>query len=85
MTVEELKVEAKKLGYRIYKIPDYDCSCYLPYPNKSCKRKDGKWKCVDKYEPVKHRIRDRYGPITQCKRRKHDQMDEDRQNRKSQR
>ena len=32
---------------------DYHCSCHLHYPNNLVKRKNGKWKCVDRYECVK--------------------------------
>ena len=28
MTVEELKEEAQKLGYKIVKKPPYNCTCY---------------------------------------------------------
>lgn len=31
---------------------DYQCSCHIEYPNENCKFKNGKWKCVDKYEKV---------------------------------
>lgn len=49
MTLEELKAEAKKQGYYLLRKPDYDCSCYMPYPNKCCRRGNGNWICVDKY------------------------------------
>ena len=52
MTLEELKAEAKRQGYRLQKIPDYDCSCYMPYPNERHRHRNGKWKCVDRYEPA---------------------------------
>jgi hypothetical protein len=52
VTLEELKAEAKRQGYNLTKIPCYQCSCHEPYPNPCLKRKDGKWKCVDRYEPV---------------------------------
>ena len=32
MTLEELKAEADKLGYRLTKKPDYTCSCVAEYP-----------------------------------------------------
>lgn len=51
MTVEELREAAAALGYTIIKRPSYDCSCYVGYPNESFKKKNGKWKCVDCYEP----------------------------------
>ena len=52
MTYEELKQVADEMGYKLIKKPDYDCSCYCEYPNPLCKFKNGRWKCVDKYEPV---------------------------------
>ena len=52
MTLEELKAAANKLGYVVKKKPVYQCSCYLPYPNECLKRKNGKWRCVDKYRPI---------------------------------
>ena len=52
MTVEELKEEARKLGYNIAKKPVYDCSCWAKYPNKYVRKGNGKWKCVDCYEPI---------------------------------
>lgn len=30
----------------------YDCSCLMEYPNKKHKCKNGKWKCVDRYDFV---------------------------------
>ena len=54
MTLEELKAEAKRQGYKLQKIPDYDCSCYMPYPNERHRHRNGKWKCVDRYEPADH-------------------------------
>ena len=50
MTVSEVKREAARLGYRLQKIPPFDCSCYLPYPNERYRKKNGSWKCVDRYE-----------------------------------
>lgn len=44
MTLPELKAEAKRQGYRVSKIPDYDCACTLPYPKKE--------RCLKLYEPV---------------------------------
>lgn len=29
---------------------NYDCSCWCSYPNTLHKQKNGKWKCVDKFE-----------------------------------
>ena len=28
------------------------CSCYINYPNENHKMKNGRWKCVECYEPV---------------------------------
>lgn len=67
-TIEELKAEADKLGYRIVKKPDYDCSCYSTYPNESCKFKNGKWACIDKYRPIEKKRRSEYSPVTYCER-----------------
>lgn len=39
---------------------DWDCHCWCEYPNKHHKHKNGKWKCVDKYEC----IRDLAEPLT---------------------
>jgi len=66
MTKEELKTEAKKLGYVVAKKPIYQCSCYMPYPNECHKNKNGKWKCVDKYKPIKFECKSGYTPITKC-------------------
>ena len=30
-----------------------ECRCWSPYPNTSCKKLNGEWKCVDCYELVK--------------------------------
>ena len=68
MTLEELKAEAKRQGYTIQKIPAFQCSCYLPYPNESCRFKNGKSKC-DNYYPIKYKQRSRYDPITHCRRK----------------
>lgn len=66
MTEEELKAEADKLGYRVVKEPTYQCSCYMPYPNECHKHTNGKWKCVDKYRPIKFKRKGLYGPMTRC-------------------
>lgn len=66
MTEEELKAEAKKLGYVVAKKPIYQCSCYMSYPNECHKNKNGKWKCVDKYRPIKFKRKCRYNPMTKC-------------------
>ena len=31
---------------------DYDCSCWVDYPNDSLKKPNGKWICKDKYEYI---------------------------------
>lgn len=69
MTEEELKAEAASNGYRICKIPAYQCSCYMPYPNENHKNRNGSWKCNDKYEQIKFKQSSKYGPITKCKRK----------------
>ncbi len=68
MTAEELKAEADKLGYTIAKKPCYQCSCYSHYPNACHKNKNGTWKCVDKYRPIKFKSKSKYAPITRCQR-----------------
>ena len=30
-----------------------ECSCWMPYPNELCRKNNGSWKCVDKYENIK--------------------------------
>lgn len=57
MTINELRAEAEKLGYRLQKIPDYDCSCYIEYPNPNHMRKNGTWICIDRYENICFRKR----------------------------
>lgn len=69
MNDEELKAAAKKLGYVLVKKPCYQCSCYLPYPNESHKQKNGRWKCVDRYEPIEFDRKSLYSPITKCVRK----------------
>ena len=64
---DALKAEARKYGYRLQRIPPYQCSCYMPYPNENHKNKNGKWKCVDKYEPIKLKQSNRYGSTTHCR------------------
>ena len=39
-----------KDGYAKAKKKNYDCSCFADYPNENHKRKNGSWKCIDKYE-----------------------------------
>ena len=77
MTLDEVKKEAAKYGYRLQKIPDYDCSCYMPYPNENHRHKNGKWKCVDRYEPSQHKPKyDCYHmPCTFCNRKTTDTTD----------
>jgi len=65
MTVEELKEEAKKMGYVLKKESCYQCSCYCSYPNINHKRTNG-WKCVDKYKPIKFERKHRHQPKTRC-------------------
>ena len=69
MDDKELKEEALKKGYRLCKIPEYQCSCYVPYPNINHKNKNGRWKCVDDYEPMDYTPRSKSFPITHCKRK----------------
>lgn len=70
MTINELRAEAEKLGYRLQKIPDYDCSCYIEYPNPNHMRKNGTWICIDRYENIKdYEPRTIYSPITHCKKK----------------
>ena len=69
MTVAELKAEAEKLGYAVTKKPCYQCTCYMPYPNENHKNKNGTWKCIDKYEPIKYERKWRHSPITRCKKK----------------
>ena len=52
-TEEELKAEAKKLGYVVAKKPIYQCSCYMPYPNECHRQKNGNWKCIDRYKNIR--------------------------------
>ena len=68
MTIWEFRKEAQKKGYKL-KIPEYDCLCYRPYPNETCKTKSGEWKCVDDYEPIKAKPRDKLNPCTKCRRK----------------
>ncbi|MBR2255900.1 MAG: hypothetical protein IJ899_00880 [Blautia sp.] len=72
MTLEELKAEAKRQGYRLQKIPDYDCSCYMPYPNERHRHRNGKWKCVDRYEPAdpEHQYQCWNMPCTYCRKKR---------------
>lgn len=45
-----------------------ECSCWIPYPNKSHKRKNGHWKCVDDYKCV-HNIEHNPRRKTKCVKR----------------
>lgn len=65
MTEAELRAEAKKLGYVLVKKPCYQCTCYVPYPNKSHRYKNGRWKCVDEYRPIKFEHKG-HQPLTRC-------------------
>ena len=68
MTLDELRAEAEKLGYRLAKIPDYDCSCYRQYPNEGHKHKNGCWKCVDRFERIEdYKPRNQYSIVTKCR------------------
>ena len=29
-----------------------ECRCWVDYPNKSYKKENGKWKCIDDYECI---------------------------------
>lgn len=69
MTIEELQLEAKKKGYRLCKIPEYQCTCYMEYPNHCHKQKNGHWKCVDDYEPIKFKRKGLHNPMTRCRRK----------------
>lgn len=66
MTIEELRKQAEHMGYVLAKKPCYQCSCYSEYPNESHKFKNGKWKCVDKYKPMKWKRKYNQQPITKC-------------------
>ena len=68
MTEEELKIEAKKKGYRLIKTPRYTCTCYMPYPNECHRKKNGKWKCLE-YEPLKFKRTGEHYPMTRCRKR----------------
>lgn len=69
MTPSELKAEAKKQGLKVTKIPGYQCTCYASYPNENHKHKNGKWKCVDCYEPIKFKRVGVHYPETRCRRK----------------
>ncbi len=51
---------------------EWDCHCWMPYPNKYHKHKNGKWKCVDKYECIRDLVvpnTNYYDKATHCKRK----------------
>ena len=49
---------------------NYQCSCYMEYPNISCKKANGKWICVDKYEKVEGwKSPRKHGCKTHCRRK----------------
>lgn len=50
----------------------WDCHCWAHYPNINHKRKNGSWKCVDKYECIRDLIEPNlnyYDKATHCKRK----------------
>lgn len=67
MTEEELRAEAERQGFRLQRKPRWDCSCYMPYPNKGHKNKNGSWKCVDRYEPITMEQKSWHSPCTHCR------------------
>lgn len=49
---------------------DYQCSCWVHYPNESHKKKNGTWKCVDRYECVRDLVDGKnWDAATHCKRK----------------
>jgi len=40
-----------------------ECSCWLDYPNANHKRRNGHWKCVDKYECIRQLQRKQNGTV----------------------
>lgn len=44
---------------------EWDCSCWVEYPNTSHIHKNGKWKCKDRFE---HVGKSRYG-CTHCRKK----------------
>lgn len=67
--IDELRTEAKRKGFRLCKIPEYQCTCYMEYPNKNHKHKNGHWKCVDNYEPIKFKRIGESFPMTRCRKK----------------
>lgn len=48
----------------------YDCSCFVDYPNESHRKINGSWKCVDKYEKCEDwKSKSIYGCKTHCRRK----------------
>ena len=45
----------------------WDCSCWVNYPNKAHRKRNGEWKCVDSYECI--RDRKGYDGKTHCRRK----------------
>lgn len=66
MTISELREQAAQMGYVLAKKPCYQCSCYSQYPNEMHKFKNGRWKCVDKYKPMKWKRKYNHQPVTKC-------------------
>ena len=56
MTLDELRAEAKKHGYRLAKVPPYTCMCLCPYPRNE--------RCAERYEPVPSK-----GQYTHCRKK----------------
>lgn len=52
MTIEQLRIEAEKLGYVLRKAPNYDCSCHAEYPNRGDRWQENKVRqlCADRVE-----------------------------------
>ncbi len=51
----------------------WDCACWQHYPNEHHKHKNGKWKCVDKFECIRDLVEERtlsgYDCCTHCVRK----------------
>lgn len=50
----------------------WDCDCWVHYPNEAHKLKNGKWKCVDRYECIRDLIEPfagGYNKKTHCRRK----------------
>ena len=49
---------------------DYQCSCYMEYPNICHKNKNGTWKCIDNYEKCEDwQPKSIYACVTHCRRK----------------